>query len=176
MSADIEFFIECEEKGFEGLYAVSREGKVMSLKNGKILKQSVGTHGYLCVNFYNKIKVANRTVHRLIAKAWISNPENKLEVDHIDRNKLNNSIENLRWVSHQENNLNKDCVEFAKHYRISNSKTYPHPSKWVVQWCENDKYKRKSFLTNKEAIAFAKENLEGQDFLQPLTHKPKVLQ
>lgn len=178
---DIEFFIECEDddEDYNGKYAVSNFGNVKNLKTGQILKQSEDKGGYLKVGFYGNNKARPRSVHRLIAKAWILNPspnEKKL-VDHIDRNKQNNSISNLRWVNDQESNLNRDVVEFAKHYWIIHSRTQQRQKKWSVCWRQEGKKKSKFFLTKEEAIAFAKENLEGKSFLQPIDEpklKPKV--
>lgn len=62
---------------------------------------------------YMGVCVENHThsVHRLIAETFIDNPDNKPCVDHINRNKVDNSAENLRWVTHAENQANRDCVE-----------------------------------------------------------------
>lgn len=83
-------------------YEISNTGK---LRHGKyILKGNVGTNGYVCYsmsmgNYQRKYEMA----HRLVAKAFIDNPENKAEVNHIDCNRLNNNVENLEWVTHSEN-------------------------------------------------------------------------
>lgn len=116
--------------GYEGLYKVSSLGRVYScertihykncsyIKKGKILKPSVGTHGYyyliLCVNSKQRVE----TVHRLVAKAFISNIENKKQVNHIDENKLNNKVDNLEWVTQQEN-LTYGNVHNRKYKKVS---------------------------------------------------------
>lgn len=92
---------------YENLYKISNLGRVKSLyrmgANERICKLHIGTRGYLEVNISkNNIRKKVR-VHRLIAEAFIPNPENKPEVNHIDGNKLNNSIENLEWVTRSEN-------------------------------------------------------------------------
>lgn len=170
MSADVEFFIECEDDEYKGRYAVSDKGNVMSLKTGSILKQHVNHQGYIKVSFNNRAKNKHTTrfVHRLIAKAWIPNPENKPEIDHIDRNKQNNSISNLRWATRIENNLNTNSVEFAKHYSVYYASSRPKPSKWVCLWKQNNEKNYRHFLTDAKARAFAEKNLEGNRFLQPL--------
>lgn len=101
-------------KGYEGLYQVSNFGNIRSfmMYDGKkyrernepyILRKTMTTTGYWKVElFKNKIRKSKR-IHRLIAEAFIPNPYNKKEVNHKDLNKLNNDIENLEWVTHQEN-------------------------------------------------------------------------
>lgn len=92
-------------KGYEGLYQVSNTGQVFSIRSKKFLKQghTGWGEGYafvaLCKNGMRK----NKNVHRLVAEAFIPNPENKPEVNHIDHNPHNNNANNLEWVTHQEN-------------------------------------------------------------------------
>ena len=96
-------------EGYEGLYQVSNFGKIKSIgyKKKKILKPTQDHYGYLNVTLYkNKNKKAKR-IHRLVAEAFIANPENKPEIDHIDTDKLNNNVKNLRWVTRIENNNNE---------------------------------------------------------------------
>jgi hypothetical protein len=96
-------------EGYEN-YRVSKNGTVT---NNKGLKLSQFWRGckkrdgqYLCVTLYNKGKKKNHAVHRLVAIAYIPNPENKEEVDHIDMNRENNNCSNLRWLTRQENQSN----------------------------------------------------------------------
>ena len=74
----------------------------------KILKECFNGVGYVCVSIKGKLQLK----HRLIAIQFIENddPENKTQIDHINRNKLDNTIENLRWVTPGENQKNKDKV------------------------------------------------------------------
>ena len=112
-------------------YEISSKGQVKSKYMNKIMKQQNHCSGYLyisLISFTNDIRksVSFRT-HRLVAKEFIDNPENKLTVDHIDKNKKNNCLSNLRWATMTEQNLhvNKN-VTFLKPmtyrpvYRINN--------------------------------------------------------
>ena len=82
-------------------YSVSSTGLVRNDKTGRVLKPWICSVGYLTIKFglYSK----NKLVHRLVATAFISNPDNKPEVNHKDGNKLNNSISNLEWMTRSEN-------------------------------------------------------------------------
>ena len=83
-------------------YEISSFGRIKSKQYDLILKTSV-TRGYERII----IKKKNYLIHVLVAKAFLPNPENKPQIDHIDRNKLNNSVDNLRWVTISENNINR---------------------------------------------------------------------
>ena len=106
--------------GFEGLYEVSNTGKLKSLeredvvvtnnkqpfkrkRSERLLTQYIDRYGYMKVYLYKCGKPHYLTVHRLVASAFLANPENKTSVDHIDCNKTNNRVENLRWVTNKEN-------------------------------------------------------------------------
>ena len=95
--------------GFEGLYEVSNLGNVRSLNyRNRIgfvhnLFLSASKQGYLTVHFKNR----EYKVHRLVATAFIPNPENKRCVNHLDGNKQNNNVTNLEWCTHSENTRHK---------------------------------------------------------------------
>lgn len=84
-------------------YEVSDKGNVRNALNGQILKPTLNTWGYLSVTLCSEKKRKNKTVHRLVAEAFVSNPNNLPEVNHKDENKENNSVENLEWVTKKEN-------------------------------------------------------------------------
>mgnify|MGYP002622098599 CR=1 FL=1 len=92
-------------EGYEGLYQVSDLGRVRSFHNqyGRILKPIVTSHGYAQVTLAKNGTMRSRHIHMLVAKAFIPNPENKPQVNHIDGNPMNNRLENLEWVTSQEN-------------------------------------------------------------------------
>lgn len=89
--------------GFEGLYQVSNFGKIRRFSDGKILKQSIGTSGYYKIALWKNGRYRHFLVHRIIAIHFIQNPQNKKFVNHKDGNKLNNSIDNLEWMTRKEN-------------------------------------------------------------------------
>jgi hypothetical protein len=106
-------------KDFEGLYEVSSLGRVKSLDreviysdgrvfkySGNIMKHSIN-RGYHYVNLIKNTKPYSKKVHRLVAEAFVPNPQNKTFIDHIDTDKDNNSADNLRWVTQSENMNNE---------------------------------------------------------------------
>lgn len=92
-------------KGYEGLYEVSNTGKIKSFQRGKtrILHQNVNWSGYHHVILSKDTAKKDLRVHRLVASAFIPNPNNKPEVNHIDGNKDNNNVDNLEWATGKEN-------------------------------------------------------------------------
>ena len=90
-------------KNYEGLYAVTPEGEVYSYKSKKFLKPGVNHKGYLFVNLCKNGKVECFRVHRLIAMAYIPNPDNLPQVNHRDENKTNNCLQNLEWCDSKYN-------------------------------------------------------------------------
>jgi hypothetical protein len=106
-------------KGFEGLYEVWENGIVVSVlrqtsdtfkgkprlrwQGGKILAQVRNKRGYMKVMLWKDNKMYTKLVHRIVAEAFLDNPENKLEVNHIDGNPSNNHVTNLEWNTRVEN-------------------------------------------------------------------------
>jgi hypothetical protein len=102
--------------GWEGCYEISDHGRVrscdrlvqhakggMALKNGKVLKNRVDSKGYPFVGLYRASKGTQERVHRLVAKAFIPNPRNLPQVNHIDGDRANPAVANLEWVTLVEN-------------------------------------------------------------------------
>lgn len=105
--------------GYEGLYEVSSLGNVRSVEriltntdgvvrrmNGKVLSLKPDNQGYIMIALSGK----RLSVHRLVAVAFIPNPDDKPTVDHIDRNRLNNTVTNLRWATLSEQNKNRGTI------------------------------------------------------------------
>lgn len=91
--------------GYEGLYEVSNLGNIYSIK----LKRNVGygnKEGYITVSLTKNNERREYLAHRIVAEAFIPNPENKPCVDHVDTNRKNNRVDNLRWCTYAENNAN----------------------------------------------------------------------
>lgn len=94
-------------KGFEGLYQISSQGRIKSFLSGKWKLRSIKDRSgdYLRINLYKgKGRETTKSVHRLVAEAFIPNPNKYPCINHIDMNKQNNNIENLEWCSYKENN------------------------------------------------------------------------
>ena len=95
--------------GYEGLYQISNLGNVKSLnyrRTGKerILNPGNNGCGYLFVILCNNGKRKHFKIHRLVANAFLENPDNKSDVNHKDEDKTNNNVDNLEWMTRQENN------------------------------------------------------------------------
>lgn len=104
-------------EGYEGVYQISSLGKVKSLKRitrfknndrirveeERILKPQITHKGYHKIQLRKNGKTKGHFVHRLVAEAFIPNPENKSTVNHKDGDKLNNFVGNLEWMSNLEN-------------------------------------------------------------------------
>ena len=122
-------------KGYEDCYEVSNTGKIKSIKTNKEvfkrrISKGVGNKdGYIkCLLFKRGIQTKQYYLHKLIAEAFIPNPENKPQVDHLNGNSLDNNILNLRWVTQKENNLNKNTrLSWIESRRNSSNKIYITP-------------------------------------------------
>ena len=89
-------------KGYEN-YIVNEDGTVYSLFTNKVLKPNIMKTGYHTVELFNDSGSRRLSIHRLVAEAYIPNPEGLPQVNHKDENKANNSVDNLEWCTAKEN-------------------------------------------------------------------------
>ncbi len=91
--------------GYHEYYMISNYGRVLSFKRGKpkFLKQIVNFKGYLVVDLYGNFKSKQKYIHRLVAKHFVENSQEKESVNHIDLDKKNNNVDNLEWLTLEEN-------------------------------------------------------------------------
>ena len=103
-------------KNYEGIYGITSCGRVWSYRKKKFLEPATRGNGYLCVNLYKDGKMKKYYVHRLVAEAYIPNPENLPQVDHIDNDKTHNYVNNLQWITHKDNvrkSNNRPILQFT---------------------------------------------------------------
>jgi len=136
-------------------YSITRDGKVWSHKRKRFLKGSPDRDGYRKVQLKgstlaNGRRDKNCLIHRLVALTYIPNPNNHPVVDHTNRKRLDNRVENLRWATVKENTNNKPIgrgmVRFSDNPRIK--------SKWMCRWSVCNKHHNKYFMTKEEADAY----------------------
>lgn len=132
-------------KNYEGLYQISNLGRVKSLKkyvnhsgnskrvvNEKILKPVIDNTKYFVVSLWKDNKHTRPHIHRLVAETFISNLENKPHINHIDGNKLNNSVNNLEWCTPKENIIHAYKIGLNKNNRIVNQ--YDLNGNFIKTW------------------------------------------
>ena len=150
-------------KGYEGLYKVSNKGKIKSKKRRgnwkeRILKFSKTKDNYYMVNLYKNGNIKRKRVNRIVAEAFIDNPLNKPQVNHIDGNKHNNNVENLEWVT---------CKENINHAFKNSLRTYEECIKLLGNYAkkgkENPKSKKVFQLNKNGKIIFIYGSVRGTE-------------
>ena len=152
-----------EINGYED-YLIYNDGRVFSKKRNRFLKPGSDRGGYKYVVLSKKGKCKTHTIHRLVALHYIPNPENKRCVDHINRIRDDNRIENLRWATDSENSQNqtKRVTSKSGHKYISYDKQLNY---WIFQKVINNKRTKKQFKSKIDAICYK--------FIFILKSKPK---
>lgn len=111
-------------EGYEGIYAVTSYGRVWSYRRNKFLKPTNNGKGYLGVALSVNGKPKTQKVHRLVAQAFLANPDGLPQVNHKDKDRHNNCISNLEWCDNQYNVIYSigravRCVELDKVFDCS---------------------------------------------------------
>jgi len=135
--------------GFEGLYEVSNIGRVRSLtRYKKVIKPIITNSGYYQYQLWHNGVCRVGLAHRLVAQAFIPNVDNKPIVNHIDEDKLNNSVENLEWTTHIENcrygtaiARRTQHIDYSKR-RINNAGQIDACSKPIAQYTKDGRFIR----------------------------------
>ena len=141
-------------------YFINKNGKIKNIKSGKILNGCKNSDGYIRVNLSKNRKGKTYSIHRLVAIAFIENPENKPMIDHINTIRNDNRLENLRWVTRSEN-MQNTIVYINNKLGIKNiSIIYDNNNKYFAyDKTINGKRHTKSFKTLEYAIEY-KNNYE----------------
>lgn len=140
-------------------YEVSNLGRVKSLNynhTGKerLLKQGLSKTGYYRVVLFQGNRKRYSSIHLLVAETFLEKPLNATQVDHIDRNKNNNSLINLRWVTCQENLLNRNNFSRGTNTGEPYISYKLRDNLYSVSKTTSGVYKGKHFKTLEEAIAY----------------------
>ena len=138
--------------GYEN-YLIYNDGRVFGKKYNKFLKPGTNRAGYEYVVLSKEGKRKTHDIHRLVALHYIPNPENKPAVDHINRIRTDNRLENLRWATHSENqqNQSKRVDNKSGHKYVSYIKSR---DKWKFKKTINKKKTQKYFKTKTDALCY----------------------
>ena len=135
-------------------YEIDIDGNVRNKHTGHILKPSLDRYGYLKIGLRKKCERKKYwfTIHRLVGFYFVENPNGYSQIDHIDRNKLNNSVNNLRWVDSITNNLNRKqtCWTTNKTGELYITK---YTNGFMIRINRNDYKFRSWFKSLEEAVA-----------------------
>lgn len=118
-------------QGYEGLYQVSDQGRVRNVRRGRILKPHIVGAGYAQTTLSDRGSRRYLLIHRLVAQAFIPNPESKPQINHKNGIKTDNRVENLEWCTLSENLLHRHRVLHQQGgcpkqvVCLENGRTYP---------------------------------------------------
>ena len=141
-------------------------------KSKKYVTPYISNKGYLCINLYKNSKVHKYQIHRLIALAFIPNPDSLPEINHIDGNPLNNNLANLEWCTHQYNmqhawdtglHLNRHANASTKRTKSTSEYIGVSWSEQRKRWCVHVTFSKKHYsagrFTDEVEAAIAYDNL-----------------
>ena len=138
-------------------YLIGNQGSIISKRFNRPLAYKTNKNGYHCVCLSIDTKHYHLSVHRLIGIAWISNPENKSQIDHINRIRTDNRISNLRWATSEENCNNKTPSVLPSSRNKSGVRGLNYDTRWDL-WYVNKSIdgvrQRKGFKKREDALAF----------------------
>ncbi len=154
--------------GYEGLYQISSMGRLKSFKqskSGKVLSCKNSKGDYIRVVLRGKgVKNRSASIHRLVAEAFVPNPNDKPEVNHKDNNKQNNRAENLEWVTRKENanhairhnpNIIKGMVRYNRYVRPKTILQYSRRGGLVAEYPNSMAAQRATGVCNRNILQVA---------------------
>ena len=136
-------------------YLIYPDGKVWSKKRNKFIKDKIEKNGYKRIQLYKNKKRKYFYIHRLLGIHYLPNPENKYSIDHINRNKSDNRIENLRWATQKEQceNREQQCLSIKNTSGHTGIYYHNDSKKWVYR--KVGKYKIMKYFKSKiDALCF----------------------
>ena len=134
------------EEYFGNSYDITEDGLLTNITSGKSIKFREDFNGYLACNIRVNGKRVTRFQHKMLAIKFLQNPESKLEVNHIDGNKSNNTLSNLEWVTKSENMLHSTHV-------LGNPKPPSHKGR-TGKLCKHSKPVVAKSVDNGEILSF----------------------
>ena len=150
--------------GYEGYYQVSNYGRVKSIKRNtknqfkyfeRIKEPYIGNNGYLCVVLYKDNKSKHFSIHRLVANAFVDNPNNLPQVNHIDCNKKNNKVNNLEWVTASDNMKHAIKNNLIK-WIVKSVLQYSKDGEFIREWYSINEASRKLKIQHSNIISCCK--------------------